>query len=74
MTVTKKHMRKETQQKRTALVREAERIFAQPQAQTPIYVVPEFEFQPYAGELRVVQSVTTYSACEEPFPNPRKMK
>ena len=66
----KKPMRKETQQKRTVLVREAERLFAQPQ--TAIYVSPEP--QPYAGELRVVQSVTTYSACEQPFPNPRNMQ
>ena len=70
MVVKKKPMRKETQQKKTPLVREAARFF--PQSQTAIYVTPEP--QPYAGELRIVQSVTTYSACEEPFPIPRKMQ
>ena len=70
MLVKKKHMRKETQQKRTALVKQAERLF--PQSQTAIYVAPEPP--QYAGELRIVQSVTTYSACEEPFPNLRKMR
>ncbi len=70
MVSRRKHMRKETQQKKTALVREAERLFPQPH--TAIYISPEP--QPYAGELRIVRSVTTYSACEEPFPNLRALK
>lgn len=29
-------------------------------------------YTPYPNDMRVVQTVTTYSACEEPIPNPYK--
>jgi hypothetical protein len=53
-------------QKQSKLVQQVEKLF--PEQQQPVSYSPE-PF-PYAGELRIVQSVTTYSACEEPIPNP----
>ena len=35
-------------------------------------VVPIDPYPAYPSPMRVVQTVTTYSACEEPIPNPYK--
>lgn len=55
--------------KKSALVREAERVF--PPQQQPVPHGYESHF-PYIGEPTVVQTFTTYSVCEDPIPNPYK--
>ena len=57
--------------KKSALARQAEKLFSQ---QSPAVSAPLENYPVYSGELRVVQTVTTYSACEEPIPNPYKQQ
>ncbi len=55
---------KKASHKKSALAREAERLFSNPG--------PEVDLNPppaYIGDQKIVQSVTTYSACEDPVPN-----
>jgi hypothetical protein len=35
-------------------------------------VTPQQPYPEYPSPMRVVQTVTTYSACEDPIPNPYK--
>ena len=46
------------------LAKQAEKLFSSQTLTAPLAPLPE-----YIGEQRVVQSYTTYSACEEPIPN-----
>ena len=43
-----------------------------PEESIDLMVVPVEPYPAYPSPMRVVQSVTTYSACEEPIPNPYK--
>lgn len=60
--------KKPTKQKKSVLAKQAEKLFSQQVAPLPPYE-PAPAYPAYFGELRVVQTVTTYSACEEPIPN-----
>lgn len=55
--------------KKTLLVKQFEKLFSYPYSD-PVGI-PEPN-PSYPGEPRTVQSFTTYSACEDPIPNPRK--
>jgi hypothetical protein len=52
--------------KKSALVTQAEKMFPQ---QSLVVSSPQEYRQEYPSELRTVQSVTTYSACEAPITN-----
>jgi hypothetical protein len=59
-------------QKQSALAKQAEKIFFTPQ--NAVFQVSIETQQSYGGGLRVVQSFTTYSACEQPIPSPVTIK
>jgi hypothetical protein len=65
-------MRKRITSKKSPLLEQAERLFRS-QEDTTFGALPE-ESHPLYGELRFVDSVTTYSACEDPIPNPYKQQ
>lgn len=54
--------------RKSALAREAERIFPQ-QEHAPTGYEPQFA--PASAPV-IVQTFTTYSVCEDPIPNPYK--
>jgi hypothetical protein len=60
-----------TEQQKSALEIQVEKFF--PARQAVVFVAPE-PYQAYGGGLRVVPSFTTYSACEQPIPNPIALK
>lgn len=55
--------------KKSALAREAEKIF--PSQQQPVPAAYEPPFAPVGPPL-IVQTFTTYSVCEDPIPNLHK--
>jgi hypothetical protein len=59
------------EQQKSALELQVEKFF--PVRQALLFVAPE-PYQAYGGGLRVVPSFTTYSACEQPVPQPVKLK
>jgi len=67
---TKKRMKKAT---KSALEKQHQQLFSSRESvdvTTPLQPYPTFPA--YPSPMRVVQTVTTYSACEEPIPNPYK--
>lgn len=56
--------------KKSALAKQAEKLFPVQHSSIPMPAADPYPA--YYGELRVVQTVTTYSACEDPIPNPYK--
>jgi len=55
--------------KKSAMAREAERIF---QPEQPQHEPSAYDYSAPASVPVVVQTFTTYSVCEDPIPNPFK--
>ncbi len=56
---------------KTTLEKQHERLFSHGE-NVGVFSTPYQPYQEYPSPMRVVQTVTTYSACEEPIPNPYK--
>jgi hypothetical protein len=68
---SKKRMKKVAKAVKSELEKQYERFF--PFASGTGVPSPQLQPYPeYPSPMRVVQSVTTYSACEDPIPNPYK--
>jgi hypothetical protein len=65
-------MKKSVTSQKSSLVKQAERLFRGQDVTT--FVASPVETYPAYGELRIVQSVTTYSVCEDPIPNLTKQQ
>jgi hypothetical protein len=57
--------------RRSEVERQHVRLFPNYVENLDLTVMPS-PYQGYPTPMRVVQTVTTYSACEEPIPNPYK--
>ena len=64
-----KHNMTKPAQKKSALAKQAEKLF--PAQDSPTIVAYESQLS-YPNEPRYVQTFTTYSVCEDPIPNPFK--
>jgi hypothetical protein len=67
-----KHMKKASKAVKSELEKQYERLFPFAGDLNVPAVMPSQPYPDYPSPMRVVQTVTTYSACEDPIPNPYK--